>query len=83
MDRALEAGNTALKNATKQSEIDSANAALDAALRGLRRTGKYPDPHDLPAVNTLPDPFAFFNGAKVRSAADWEKRRAEIKDMAQ
>lgn len=83
VDRALAAATTALQKATAQSEIDSANAALDAALRGLRRSGKYPDPYDLPAVNPLPDPFTFFNGTKVRSVADWEKRRAEIKDLAQ
>jgi endo-1,4-beta-xylanase len=83
VDRTLAAAQTALQKATKQSEIDKANAALDAALRGLRRSGKYPDPYDLPAVNTLPDPFTFFNGAKVRSVADWEKRRVEIKDLAQ
>ena len=83
VDRALAAGQTALQKAATQSEIDAANAALDTALRGLRRSGKYPDPYDLPAVNTLPDPFTFFNGAKVHSVADWEKRRAEIKDLAQ
>lgn len=83
VDRALATAKAALQKATKQSEIDSANTALDTALRGLRRIGKYPDPHDLPAVNTLPDPFTFFSGAKVGSVADWEKRRAEIKDLAQ
>jgi endo-1,4-beta-xylanase len=49
----------------------------------LRRSGEYPDPHDLPALNNLPDPFTFFNGSTVHSIADWEKRRAEIKDIAQ
>jgi endo-1,4-beta-xylanase len=83
VDRTLEAANRALKNATSQPEIDAANAALDTALRALRRSGKYPDPCDLPASNTLPDPFTFFNGAKVRSAADWDQRRAEIRDLAQ
>jgi endo-1,4-beta-xylanase len=83
VDRTLAAAQTALQKATKQSEIDKANAALDAALRGLRRSGKYPDPYDLPAVKTLPDPFTFFDGTKVRSVANWERRRAEIKDLAQ
>jgi len=83
VDRALVAARTALQKAKTQSEIDSANTALDTALRELRRSGKYPDPYDLPAVNTLPDPFTFLNGARVRSAADWEKRRAEIQDLAQ
>jgi endo-1,4-beta-xylanase len=83
VDRARSGAKSALQKATTQSEIDAANAALDAALRGLRRAGKHPDPYDLPALNTLPDPFTFFNGAKVRSVADWEKRRAEIKDLVQ
>ena len=83
VDRALAAAKTVLQSATTQAEIDAANAALDAALRGLRRSGKYPDPYDLPAVNNLPDPFTFLNGKKVHSAADWQKRRAEIKDLAQ
>jgi endo-1,4-beta-xylanase len=83
VDRALAAARSAEQKAKTQAEIDSANGALDAALRGLRRSGKYPDPMDLKEVNPLPDPFTFFNGAKVRTSADWEKRRAEIKDLAQ
>ncbi len=83
VDKALAAANAALAKATKQSGIDPANKALDAALRGLRRSGKYPDPYDLPSVKTLPDPFTFLDGTKVKSAADWAKRRAEIKDLAQ
>ena len=83
VDRALEAANAALKTAATQSAIDAANRALDTALRQLRRSGKYPDPFDLPVVKNLPDPFTFLDGRKVRSSADWEKRRAEIKDLAQ
>jgi len=83
LDRALAAANTALHTATTQVQIDKADLALDAALRGLRRTGKYPDPYDLPAVNHLPDPFTFFNGTRVRTLEDWNRRRAEIKDLAQ
>jgi endo-1,4-beta-xylanase len=83
VDRALAAAKTALQTAKTQTEIDSADRALDAALHGLRRSGKYPDPYDLPVVNNLPDPFTFFNGQKVRSATDWNRRRAEIKDLAQ
>ncbi len=83
VDRALAAANAALQRSASQAEIDSANAALDSALRALRRTGKYPDPYDLPVVKTLPDPFTFLNGQKVRTAADWDKRRGEIKELAQ
>ncbi len=82
VDRALATGKKALESATTQKEIDAANTRLDAALSGLRRAGKYPDPMDLPTLNTLPDPFTFFNGTKVKTAADWEKRRAEIRDLA-
>jgi endo-1,4-beta-xylanase len=83
LERALAAASGALQSAKAQSDLDKANAALDAALRGLRRSGTHPDPYDLPSLNTLPDPFTFRSGSKVRSAADWEKRRAEIKDLAQ
>jgi endo-1,4-beta-xylanase len=83
VDHALAAARSALQAASAQAEIDAANAALDHALRALRRSGKYPDPYDLPAVDHLPDPFTFFNGKKVHSVPDWEKRRAEIKDLAQ
>lgn len=83
VDRALASANRAPQKAVKQSELDASNAALDAALRALRRSGKYPDPYELPELKTLPDPFTFFSGGKVRSPADWERRRAEIKDLAQ
>lgn len=73
----------AAQSATTQVEVDSANTALDAALRNLHRAGKYPDPYELPEVAYLPDPFTFLDGSKVRSLADWARRRAEIKDMAQ
>lgn len=40
-----------------------------------------PSFEELPAVETLPDPFTFMNGSKVKGLRGWEKRRAEI--MAQ
>ncbi|MGA2848006.1 MAG: sugar-binding protein [Terracidiphilus sp.] len=83
VDRALSAANSALQTATTQAQIDAANNTLDSALRALRRSGKYSDPYDLPAVNNLPDPFTFFHGERVRTRADWERRRAEIKNLAQ
>ncbi len=82
LDEALQRANAALSS-TSQWEIDEANKELDEALRHLRRTGKFPDPYDLRAVNNLPDPFRFFNGSRVRTLADWAKRREEIKDLAQ
>lgn len=32
---------------------------------------------------TLPDPLTFANGSPVKNAADWQKRRAEILEMAE
>jgi endo-1,4-beta-xylanase len=66
-----------------QAEIDRCNIKLDAALKSLRRNGKYPDPMELPEVKPLPDPFAFFNGDRVESREDWDRRRNEIKELAQ
>lgn len=83
LDRALRGAQNALANADSQEDVDYWDLALDRALRGLRRKGKYPDPYELPAVNHLPDPFTFFSGRKVRFPEDWRGRRAEIKDLAQ
>src|SRR5438128_1136378 len=38
---------------------------------------------DLPQIKELPDPFRFADGAPVRSARDWERRRAELKELFQ
>jgi endo-1,4-beta-xylanase len=38
---------------------------------------------DLPEIKELPNPFAFADGSPVRTAADWERRRTEIKDLFQ
>src|SRR5579862_5789184 len=50
---------------------------------GAPNVAPYPDPFDLPAIDTLPDPFTFFDGARVKSLADWSARREEIKSLAQ
>ena len=49
------------------------------------RTGELPPDFDqLPGTNLLPDPLRFFDGTPVGpAAADWEKRRAEIKELFQ
>lgn len=45
----------------------------------LKTTGELPPDFDvLPRVNRLPDPFRFFDGRYVRTAADWQARREEI-----
>ncbi|MEI9945333.1 MAG: sugar-binding protein [Chitinophagaceae bacterium] len=82
LDKALVNAKNEL-TATNQTNINAANASLDHALKALRRKGKYKDPFDLPATNYLPDPFTFLNGEKVKTVADWNVRRDEIKDLVQ
>ena len=38
---------------------------------------------DLPAVKELPNPFAFADGSPVRTKADWDRRRVELKELFQ
>ncbi|MDB5354677.1 MAG: hypothetical protein JWN24_1130 [Phycisphaerales bacterium] len=40
-----------------------------------------PGVDQLPPIPELPDPFKFNDGSRVKSKADWEKRRAEIKEL--
>jgi hypothetical protein len=49
---------------------------------------KYPDPHDLPVVTTLPNIWQFFDKTKgtkgmVTNPAEWAERRKEILELAQ
>ena len=46
-----------------------------------QRAVKMPGVDELPQINELPDPFLMNNGRRVRTKADWEKRREEIKAM--
>lgn len=82
LDTALAKARPALES-HEQRKIDRANLALDRALRGLRRAGPYPDPMALREVRHLPDPFTFFDGKRVRSREDWNRRREEIKSLMQ
>ena len=68
------------ENATQQ-DLDHALQALKVVVNQLRRSEVYEEPHRLPETNTLPDPFTFQDGTKVRSIEDWGRRAAEIKDM--
>ena len=36
---------------------------------------------ELPEIRELPNPFVFLDGSRVRSADDWQRRRAELKGM--
>jgi endo-1,4-beta-xylanase len=82
LDKVLQKAKKGL-SVTRQKKIDECNIMLDNAINGLRRSGKYTDPYDLPEIKCLPDPFTFLNGTKVKSVADWSSRRNEIKDIVQ
>ena len=40
-------------------------------------------PDALPAVKELPDPFTFQDGSRVKTPADWDRRREELKRLIQ
>jgi hypothetical protein len=69
----------------KQSSVREVNEAF-AALRWADT--KFPDPHDLPVVQTLPDIWKFFDPkqgtrGKVTNAAQWATRKRELLELAQ
>lgn len=67
-----------------QAAADAAAARLISAVNGLRwADDTYPDPMDLPACFTLPNPYRFFDGSAVKAPADWPVRRKEILRLAQ
>ncbi|WP_274649647.1 sugar-binding protein [Paenibacillus humicola] len=72
---------------TDQAAVDAAAKRLQDAIAALRWADtKYPDPMDLPSQFTLPDPWTYFDGSKVKSKGDWFRkggRRDEILDLAQ
>jgi dienelactone hydrolase len=48
----------------------------------LEKTGEIPPDFDaFPKVNGLPDPLKFLDGRPVRTAAEWQARRAEIRRL--
>jgi hypothetical protein len=59
------------------------------AFAGLRWADtRYPDPHDLPALHTLPNVWKFFDSTKgtkgmVTSKKEWAERKQEILELAQ
>lgn len=40
-------------------------------------------PDQLPSIPELPNPFQFNDGSMVKSPQDWEKRRAELRELIQ
>jgi hypothetical protein len=43
----------------------------------------WPAPDKLPVRDEMPDPLVFFNGEKVTTKDQWQKRREELKDLFQ
>jgi hypothetical protein len=72
-----------------RAEKEAAVLEVCKAFAGLRWADtKYPDPHDLPASNTLPNVWEFFDKAKgtngmVTNTQEWDERKKEILDLAQ
>src|SRR5688572_5227040 len=42
---------------------------------------RFPALDRLPSTTELPDPFTFLDGSRVRSRADWQRRREELKAL--
>ncbi|MCT2536077.1 hypothetical protein NC661_19775 [Aquibacillus koreensis] len=66
-----------------QANLDESLAGLKAVVQTLKRSEKFDEPHTLPEIAELPDPFTFMDGSKVTSKADWDRRAEELKDMYQ
>ncbi len=89
--RMVAAKNTYLSLAADATRAQKDAAVLEvceafAALRWGDTT--YPDPHDLPALQTLPNAFKFFDPSKgtdgmVTTTAEWDERKKELLDLAQ
>lgn len=81
----------AIKDSTTASRADKEAAVktVTDAFAALRWADtKYPDPHDLPSLQTLPSAFTFFDSSKgtngqATNAAQWADRKKEILDLAQ
>jgi hypothetical protein len=86
----------AAKNAYLALKSDATQAVKKRAVRevcesfaGLRWIDtKYPDPHDLPVVHTLPDIWQFFDRkqgtrGKVTNPQEWGARKRELLELAQ
>jgi hypothetical protein len=91
--RMIAAGNAyqALKENPKAIVAQKTAAGIEVcqAFAGLRWADtKYPDPHDLPALQTLPNVWQFFDKTKgtkgmVTNKKEWAERRQEILELAQ
>ncbi|MCI0455702.1 MAG: acetylxylan esterase [Gemmataceae bacterium] len=58
--------------------VFGAACTLGGASQGPRKAAG-----DLPEIKELPNPFLFADGSAVRTRADWERRRVEVKALFQ
>jgi hypothetical protein len=81
----------ALKDNPKATQAQKNSAVIEVcqAFAGLRWADtKYPDPHDLSALHTLPNVWKFFDKTKgtkgmVTNKNEWAERKKEILELAQ
>jgi len=84
LDAPVQTAEALLSNdAATQEEVDSALAALKAAVEQLNDGSGYVSAKNLPANENLPDPYLFLDGTYVETPEDWTKRAEEISDMYQ
>jgi hypothetical protein len=80
-----------LKDNPKATQAQKKAAVIEVcqAFAGLRWADtKYPDPHDLPVLHTLPNVWQFFDKTKgtkgmVTNKKEWAERKQEILELAQ
>jgi len=81
---ALKASGTATR-----SELEAAVQAVGEAFAVLTWADtRFPDPHDLPVQQTLPNIWQFFDPAKgtngmVTNLSQWNQRKQELRELAQ
>jgi hypothetical protein len=81
---ALKASGTATREQLEAAVLQVCQAFSVLAWADTR----YPDPHDLPALQTLPNVWKFFDPAKgtggmVTTPAEWAERKQELRELAQ
>lgn len=80
----LKTANDILNNSSAtQAEIDAAEDKLREVVAMLDDGSGFVGVDQLVANEALTDPFTFFNGDTVQSAADWNKRAVEIASLYQ
>lgn len=86
------AARTAYQSLPPDAALKKRGAAVRdvcAAFAALRWADtRFPDPHDLPLLHTLPDVWQFFDRSKgtkgrVTSAQEWSLRKRELLELAQ